>query len=125
MFPPVFTQQIINILHEKLLQIPIYQGAQNPIICPDGKIALYHGEDGFGDLHYDEEPDLSIIQKEPSAIGMNAIVSRHPGEIYLVCLGPLTNVALAMILYKDFASSLKEIYIMGGNYKGKYANIIM
>ncbi|KAK9720459.1 Inosine-uridine preferring nucleoside hydrolase [Popillia japonica] len=97
--------------------IPIYQGAQNPIICPDGKIALYHGEDGFGDLHYDEEPDLSIIQKEPSAIGMNAIVSRHPGEIYLVCLGPLTNVALAMILYKDFASSLKEIYIMGGNYK--------
>ncbi|KAI4464554.1 hypothetical protein MML48_3g00003517 [Holotrichia oblita] len=97
--------------------IPVYQGSEKPIICPEKEITLYHGNDGFGDLDFDEEPDLSIIKKVPSAIGMNEIVSRHPGEIYLVCLGPLTNAALAMILYKDFASSLKEIYLMGGNYK--------
>lgn len=62
--------------------------------------------------------------EEPSAVGMNRIVSAHPGEIILVCLGPLTNVAIAMKLYKDFASSVKEIYLMGGNYKGKRGHIV-
>lgn len=40
-------------------------------------------------------------------------------EISLVALGPLTNLALAMRLDDQFASNLKELYIMGGNVEGK------
>ncbi|GJQ84570.1 hypothetical protein Trydic_g234 [Trypoxylus dichotomus] len=99
------------------MDIPIYRGCEEELISLKDKTDIYHGNDGFGDLKYDRVPDLSVIRKEPSPTGMNEIVSKHPGEIYLVCLGPLTNAALAMKLYKDFAPSLKEIYLMGGNYK--------
>ena len=37
-----------------------------------------------------------------------------------MALGPLTNVAMAMRLDRQFASNLKELYIMGGNTEGDY-----
>jgi len=42
----------------------------------------------------------------------------YPGKVKLVCLAPLTNVALTMKTYAHFASSLKDIYVMGGNSTG-------
>ena len=41
-------------------------------------------------------------------------------EITLVCIGPLTNLALALRLDPSFGRKLKECYIMGGNYSGHY-----
>lgn len=41
------------------------------------------------------------------------------GEITLVCLGPLTNLALALRLDPLVASYVKEVYIVGGNIEGK------
>lgn len=43
----------------------------------------------------------------------------YPGKVRLVCLAPLTNIALTMKTYPHFASSLKDIYVMGGNSTGK------
>lgn len=45
----------------------------------------------------------------------------HTGEITLIALGPLTNLAMAMRLDEQFASGLKELYIMGGNVEGNIA----
>jgi inosine-uridine nucleoside N-ribohydrolase len=42
----------------------------------------------------------------------------YPGKVRLVCLAPLTNIALTMKTYAHFASSLKDIYVMGGNCTG-------
>lgn len=43
----------------------------------------------------------------------------YPGKVRLVCLAPLTNIALTMKTYAYFASCLKDIYVMGGNSTGK------
>lgn len=43
----------------------------------------------------------------------------YPGKVTLVCLAPLTNIALTMKTYADFCSNLKDIYVMGGNSTGK------
>jgi inosine-uridine nucleoside N-ribohydrolase len=43
----------------------------------------------------------------------------YPGKVRLVCLAPLTNIALAMKTYAEFSSNLKDIYVMGGNSTGK------
>lgn len=40
------------------------------------------------------------------------------GEITLVALGPLTNIALALCMDSTWGSKLKEAVIMGGNIKG-------
>ena len=42
------------------------------------------------------------------------------GEITLVALAPLTNIALAMKLDPDFGTKLKAVTIMGGNTEGNY-----
>ena len=39
----------------------------------------------------------------------------HPGEVTLVALGPLTNLAIALLADPGLASRLKDLYIMGGN----------
>ena len=41
------------------------------------------------------------------------------GNFCLICLGPLTNIALACILYPEFPSKIDEIYVMGGTILGK------
>lgn len=43
---------------------------------------------------------------------------QRPGEITLVCIGPLTNIALALKTYADFAAQVQSIYLMGGNHLG-------
>ena len=45
---------------------------------------------------------------------MIELVRAHPGELTLVAIGPLTNVALAMLLAEDFAGRLRSLVIMGG-----------
>lgn len=44
--------------------------------------------------------------------------SQYPGRITFVCVGPLTNVALAIKMYHDFADKVKALYLMGGNCNG-------
>ena len=44
----------------------------------------------------------------------------YSDDITLIALGPLTNLAMAMRLDEQFASNLKELYIMGGNVEGNY-----
>lgn len=96
--------------------IPVFKGAREPIIPPEGELRQYHGKDGFGDIGHDKHPDLSIIRKEPAAVAIRNLVVNNPQEITLVCLGPLTNIALAMKLYEDFIPNIKEIFLMGGNH---------
>lgn len=42
------------------------------------------------------------------------------GKITLICIGPLTNVAVALRLNPDFGKQLKKCVIMGGNTEGTY-----
>lgn len=45
-------------------------------------------------------------------------VLAHPGEITLVCIGPLTNIAIALLLDPRVKSAIKELVIMGGVFFG-------
>ena len=47
------------------------------------------------------------------------------GELTLVAVGPLTNVAMAIRMDPAFGQRLKKCYIMGGNYLGKKSCIII
>lgn len=59
--------------------------------------------------------------KENAIFMLNKIVDNNPGQISLVCLGPLTNIALAIKINSNFTQNVKDIHIMGGNYKGTYS----
>lgn len=44
--------------------------------------------------------------------------NQHPGKVTFICVGPLTNIALAIKMYHDFSDKIKALYLMGGNYNG-------
>ncbi|CCG88456.1 nucleoside hydrolase [Erwinia piriflorinigrans] len=51
---------------------------------------------------------------EDAADAIGQLICAHPGEITLVAIGPLTNVALALERYPHMADAVQEIAIMGG-----------
>lgn len=51
-------------------------------------------------------------------LALSRLVKEHE-DVTLVCIGPLTNVAIAYKLDPKFAKRLKKLVILGGNYLGK------
>ena len=91
---------------------PVFEGAQKPLLRKPHHAYFFHGPDGMGGMNY-------VLPKRPAA-GSNAIqelirrFAHAPGEITLVTLGPLTNIALALTLEPRLARWVKDCYVMGG-----------
>lgn len=79
----------------------------------------FHGLDGLGEVEDIPHPDLSLLKTEHAVNALIRLINEHPGEITLVPIGPLTNLALACRLNPTICSKLKEIVIMGGNIEAK------
>ncbi|XP_076108857.1 nucleoside hydrolase-like [Mytilus galloprovincialis] len=101
------------------LDIPVYKGAEKSILGEGERASHYHGNDGLGDAQNHEPVDITMIKTEHAVNALLQLVNENPGEITLVALAPLTNIALALRLDPDFGSKLKEVFIMGGNIEGK------
>ena len=94
--------------------IPVATGAAKPLASDyRGPVARIHGEDGQGNLF--------LPPPSTGAVGLSAAefivqqVRRFPGEVTLVAIGPLTNLALALQLDPEIAAMTQEVVIMGGN----------
>ncbi len=59
-------------------------------------------------------PQACATPAPNAAVAIGEHICRHPGEITLAAIGPLTNVAQALQLYPQMAQAVKEIVIMGG-----------
>lgn len=90
----------------------IHEGAASPLLRPLKTAQYIHGEDGMGDIGLDlGTPNLSGV---PAAVALVEAARMDKGELEVVTLGPLTNVALALKLDPDFAGNIAKLTIMGG-----------
>lgn len=105
------------------MKIPVYIGAHESLITSKEYSVQFHGIDGFGDLEHDTEPDLSLVKVEHAALALNRIVENNTKAISIMAVGPLTNLALAIKLNRNFGENIKDVWIMGGNYTGR-ANVL-
>lgn len=92
--------------------IPVYEGVSAPLL---GLQPVYWpGHEGVGllepgdDARYSAGPDVHAVDF------LVEHVLAHPGEIHLLAIGPLTNVAAAITREPRFAASLGHLTIMGG-----------
>jgi purine nucleosidase len=97
--------------------VPVYAGAAAPLMQPLHTAEVVHGNDGMGDI------GLPVHGRSPApghAVDRLAelIASSAPGELTLVTLGPLTNIALLLARYPEHAKRLREIVVMGGTSDG-------
>ncbi len=93
--------------------IPVYRGADKPTYR-DQVIAKYiHGENGLGGL---ELPlPQKMVEELPAWDAIYNEAVKHKGELELIAVGPLTNLGLAFIKYKELPKLVKRIVIMGGS----------
>jgi len=91
---------------------PVYEGARSPLLKTFDHAEEVHGAGGLGgDLH----PDPEVPSAEGFAPDEIARRCREaPGEITLLCIGPLTNVALAHAREPDLPDLVDEVWVMGG-----------
>jgi purine nucleosidase len=73
------------------------------------------GHEGVGLLEGDEEEAFS---EEHAVDFIVRTVMENPGQIHLLAIGPLTNVALAMLKEPRLAKNLAHLTIMGGVLRG-------
>ena len=80
-----------------------------------------HGEDGLGDI------GLPLSGRTPTPGWAPQVIidtiRNHPGEITLVAIGPLTNVAIALLMAPDIADLVERVVIMGGTGEHGPGNI--
>ena len=92
--------------------IPVYRGAEKPLLCEAVTAHHVHGQNGLNDM------TLPKPKREPEAMpAWDAIykyAKQYEGELTVVAIGPLTNLALAIAKYKELPNLLKRIVIMGG-----------
>lgn len=97
--------------------VPVYLGAAEPLIQRRLRFApRVHGTNGFGE--HETPVPRGTVAEGYAAVELARRVVDAPGEITILALGPLTNLALAHRLEPGFASSVKEIIYMGGIVSG-------
>ena len=92
--------------------VPVYAGAAHALLREVRRADHVHGDDGLGNLglrprHPDPAPGHA-------ADAIVELITRNPGAITLVTLGPLTNVALALLKEPRVASLVRQVVMMGG-----------
>jgi len=92
--------------------VPVYAGCADPLLHPAADAAYVHGRDGFGDIGY--PPASRTAETEHAALAILRLSHEHAGELLLVALGPLTNIALALKLDPTLSQRIKRFVVMGG-----------
>ena len=103
--------------------IPVFAGAKTALVETGNRASHVHGEDGLGDA---ELPDSTRqLEEEPAALALIRLGKAFPGELELIAIGPLTNLALALRLDPDLPSRYKQLVVMGGadHAKGNTPNL--
>jgi len=92
--------------------IPVAVGCELPLVQPSLLAPETHGNTGLGYAKLPEPRTKPTLQHGCDFLIEKILAS--PGEITIVAIGPLTNVAMAIRKEPRFAKAVKELIIMGG-----------
>jgi purine nucleosidase len=92
--------------------VPVYAGCPRPIMAPVERRASVHGGDGLGDIGL--PAPTGAVAPEHAVDALIALIRANPGAITLCPIGPMTNIALALVKAPDIAPLIREIIFMGG-----------
>ncbi|MCF2948397.1 nucleoside hydrolase [Paraglaciecola aquimarina] len=93
--------------------IPVCKGVARPWVGPESTYAHFvHGDDGFGNINF--PPAKGQLDPRSSAQFIVDMARKYPGEITIVAIGPLGNLALALRLEPELPKLIKAVSIMGG-----------
>jgi pyrimidine-specific ribonucleoside hydrolase len=96
--------------------IPVAAGARAPLMRRLVTATYAHGENGLGGAVFPEPTTKPVAT--PAAEIIRQIVRKYPGEVTLITIGPLTNIATALNADPDLAGMVRALVMMGGSLSG-------
>ncbi|XP_072269067.1 pyrimidine-specific ribonucleoside hydrolase RihA-like isoform X2 [Pyxicephalus adspersus] len=113
-------RNVLRVLHLcNRMEIPVFCGASQSFLGEINPKCVHFGSDGLGDEGDPQSPGLEHIQKENAVHALIRIINEHEGQVSVVALGPLTNLALAVKIDPTLPKKINKLYIMGGNLEGR------
>ena len=104
------------------VDLPVYAGASSALVEPSGPWRVRQDANSSKPEILQAWADVRPPDRYDAASALGAavrlveLVREHPGEVTVVAIGPLTNIAHAIQLEPGFAGLVGEIVIMGGAF---------
>ena len=119
------TRNALHIKERFGISAPVFQGAAGPmgLRVGEGYPDFVHGKNGLGDIEF-PEPGIEV-ESTPGAEAIANLAREYPGELSLVAVGRMTNVAAALQICPELPTLLREVVVMGGafGFNGHYGNV--
>jgi purine nucleosidase len=107
------TRNALTIVELSGKAIPVYRGAAKPLrIALDPPPDFVHGKDGLGNT--DQPPPKNSHRSKRAAQFIVDSAKAYPGQITILAVGRLTNLAEAMKLDPNLTKNINEVVLMGG-----------
>lgn len=107
------TENALRIIELGGWNVPVAKGALKPLVIPPGEPPDFvHGSDGLGNTNM-PPPGGKPIEQSAAAFIVETVRS-DSGNVTLVALGRLTNLALALEIDPELTKYVKEVILMGG-----------
>lgn len=112
------TRNALQLLDLAGAQTPVAAGAERPLVQPlKPPAAEVHGAEGFGEAHLPPPSRRADPRGAPRFLAETCAAA--PGEVTLVAVGPLTNLAEALAAHPEIAETARDVVVMGGALRQK------
>lgn len=109
------TNNALRIVDAFGLDVPVYRGAELPLLNRYEFPAEFHGPSGLDSAGVDLPQTSRKAEAKHAVQAIIELVDANPGEVSVVVVGPMTNLALAFGLRPDLAGKIKQLVFMGGS----------
>jgi len=112
------TRNALFLKREWGIAAPVARGegkTYNPMRNPTDWPVMIHGHDGLGNIDVPETIDLPVDPR-PAHRFIIETVRANPGEVTLIAVGRMSNLAYALKEDPEIASLVKQVIIMGGAF---------
>jgi inosine-uridine nucleoside N-ribohydrolase len=92
--------------------VPVAMGATEPLVRALSIAEETHGDTGLGHAVL-PEPKTRVVQENAANLIID-VVNANPGEITILCIGPVTNLALALLKEPSLRKKIKNVVSMAG-----------
>jgi purine nucleosidase len=94
------------------IDVPVAEGAPAPLLRPARDARIVHGEDGLGGALPGPPKGTPVDEYGPAFLTRTVESAAHP--ITVITLGPLTNLAIALLASPHLRERIERLYVMGG-----------
>lgn len=114
-FVDIATENTLRVLHALgSSDVPVHRGASKPLVAPYRDAMHVHGENGLGGAHL--SPSSATVQALAGPAAIIAAATEHAGELDVLTLGPLTNLAIAVNVRPEIVRQIRRVIVMGGAF---------